>query len=403
MWKLLSGIFAEKIYDHLLSNNLLPDEQKGCRKRSRGTKDQLLIDREVLKEARSKNRFLAMAWIDYRKAYDMVPHSWILEALQLVKVAKNVSKLVRESMENWKTVLTANGETLGEVKIRRGIFQGDSLSPLLFIVAMLPLTTILRREKTLGYQFGREKKLINHLLFMDDLKLFAKNKVQLERLVSIVHGFSRDIGMEFGLDKCAMLVIERGVKVSDDCEGIGLPDGQMIKTVDEDGYKYLGVLEGAGIKTREMKELVRREYYRRVKLVAGSKLYARNLMDAVNVWAVSVVRYTAGILEWTSGELRAMDVKTRKILTMNGVFHRQSSKDRLYMKRKVGGRGLISVEQCVKTEEASLCEYVRASEEWMLKVVAEELDNEESKAEYITRVEKERAERLKEKKLIPIF
>ena len=94
---------------------------------------------------------------------------------------------------------------------------------------------------------------MNHLLFMDDLKLFAKNKVQLERLVSIVHGFSRDIGMEFGLDKCAMLVIERGVKVSDDCEGIGLPDGQMIKTVDEDGYKYLGVLEGAGIKTREMK------------------------------------------------------------------------------------------------------------------------------------------------------
>ena len=43
MWNLLCGIFAEKIYYHLLNNNLLPKEQKGCRKKSGGTKDQLLI------------------------------------------------------------------------------------------------------------------------------------------------------------------------------------------------------------------------------------------------------------------------------------------------------------------------------------------------------------------------
>ena len=155
--------------------------------------------------------------------------------------------------------------------------------------------------------------------------------------------FSTDIGMEFGLDKCAVLVIQAGVKVEYD--GIVLPDGQVIKEVDEKGYKYLGVLEGAGIKTREMKELVRKEYLRRVKLVAESKLYAGNLVRAVNVWAVSVVRYTAGILDWTEKELKAMDVKTRKTLTRNGVFHMQSSVDRLYMKLKVGGRRLIGVKQ----------------------------------------------------------
>ena len=90
MWKLLTGIFAEKIYDHLKVNNLLPDEQKGCRKRSRGTKDQLLIDKAILREVKMKKRHLAMGWIDYRKAYDMVPHSWMLEMLSLVKVSGNV-------------------------------------------------------------------------------------------------------------------------------------------------------------------------------------------------------------------------------------------------------------------------------------------------------------------------
>ena len=173
MWKLLTGIFAEKIYDHLMVNNLLPDEQKGCRKRSRGTKDQLLIDKLVLREARIKKRCLAMGWIDYKKAYDMVPHSWILEMLGMVKVAGNVERLLRNSMKDWKTVLMANGNVLGKVDINRGIFQGDSLSPLLFIIVMIPLTVLLRRED-LGYKWGPGGgKLINHLLFLDDLKLYG--------------------------------------------------------------------------------------------------------------------------------------------------------------------------------------------------------------------------------------
>ena len=396
MWKLLTSIFADKIYDHLKENDLLPDEQKGCRRNSRGTKDQLLIDKAVLREARVKQRCLAMAWIDYKKAYDMLPHSWILETLRTTKVAENVNRLLKGSMQNWKTVLTANGETLGEVDIKRGIFQGDSLSPLLFIIAMIPLTMKLRREK-LGYRFGSEGKRLNHLLFMDDLKLYGTTKKDLEKLLEAVRVFSRDIRMEFGLDKCAVLVIKKGQKV--ECQGIELPDGQQIKEVDENGYKYLGVLEGANIKTREMKEAVRKEYLRRVKLVARSRLYAGNIVRAVNVWAVSVVRYTAGVLEWSDKELKAMDVKTRKILTMNGALHKHSSVDRLYMKRKEGGRGLISVRQCVKAEEIGLCEYVKASDEWMLKVVAEEMALGESKLEYGKRMARERSERLRAKKL----
>ena len=79
-----------------------------------------------------------------------------------------------------------------------------------------------------------------------------------------------------------------------------------------------------------------------MKAVAQSRLYAGNLLRAVNGWAVSVMRYTAGVLDWQKKELKAMD---SKILTMNGAFHRSSSVDCLYMKWSEGGRGLISVEQ----------------------------------------------------------
>jgi len=396
MWKLLTGIFAEKIYDHLRDNNLLPDEQKGCRKKSRGTKDQMVIDKAILREARMKKRYLAMGWIDYKKAYDMVPHSWIMEMLDLVKVAGNMSSLLRASMADWRTELTANGKGLGEVSIRRGIFQGDSLSPLLFIMVMIPLSMLLRREN-LGYRFGPDRKLMNHLLFMDDLKLYGKTERELDALVEVVRVYSRDIGMEFGLDKCAVLVLRQGMKVR--CEGIVLPDGQVMKEVDEGGYKYLGVLEGADIMQREMKEKVRNEYLRRVKLVAKSKLYGGHVFRAINAWAIGVVRYSAGILEWSDKELKKMDVRTRKLLTMFGVFHQKGSVPRLYLKRKDGGRGLIRVFDCVKEEELGLFGYVKESEEWMLQVVGSTLQVGETKADYKKRVEKERVDCLKGKRL----
>ena len=68
-------ITADQIYAHLDQEKLLPEEQNWCRKGCGGTNDLLYIDRSVIKEVKSRNKNLAMAWIDYRKAYNMVPHS----------------------------------------------------------------------------------------------------------------------------------------------------------------------------------------------------------------------------------------------------------------------------------------------------------------------------------------
>ena len=178
----------------------MPNEQKGYRNSSRGTKDQLLIDKMVLKDAKSVKKNLAMAWIDYKKAYDMVPHSWLIEVMDIFGVAGNIAGLLRNSMGGWKTQLMANGNELGEpVDIKRGIFQGDSLSPLLFVMIMIPLSMRLR-DSDLGYMLKNDRSnKINHLLFMDDLKLYARTPEELEELVKLVKGYSDDIGMQFGM------------------------------------------------------------------------------------------------------------------------------------------------------------------------------------------------------------
>ena len=83
-------MLAEKMYTHLEIENVLPSEEKGCHKVSRGTKDQLLIDKTVLRDCKKRHTNLDIAWIEYKKTHDLVPHSWIGECLNMFGVANNV-------------------------------------------------------------------------------------------------------------------------------------------------------------------------------------------------------------------------------------------------------------------------------------------------------------------------
>ena len=81
------------------SREVATRREGGCRKGSRGINDLLYIVRAVIKEVKSRNKNLAMAWKDYKKSYDMVTHSWIIECLYLFRLAENIKSLLVNSME----------------------------------------------------------------------------------------------------------------------------------------------------------------------------------------------------------------------------------------------------------------------------------------------------------------
>ena len=88
------------------------------------------------------------------------------------------------------------------------MFQDDSFLPLLFVLCPIPLTVVLHKSES-AYQFSKDKGKINHLLFLNDLKLSAKNENGPDSPFQTVQIFSEDIGMEFGMDKCDTLVTKR--------------------------------------------------------------------------------------------------------------------------------------------------------------------------------------------------
>ena len=92
----------------------------------------------------------------------------------------------------------------GDIKIQCGIFQGDSLSPLLFCICLIPLIEQLNSLNT-GYEEYTTKTKISHL--PHDLKLITKSEEELQKQIQTVTTFSDDINMEFGLEKCAKITL----------------------------------------------------------------------------------------------------------------------------------------------------------------------------------------------------
>ena len=131
-------------------------------------------------------------------------------------------------------------------------------------------------------------------------------------------------------------------------EGINLPDGEGMKQVGQKGYTYLDIIELDKIKETEIKEKITKEYKRRQRLILKPKLNRRNKVTAISTWAIAIFRYGAEITQWKASELKDLDRKSRKTMTMYGGLHPKSDVDRLYVKRKEGGRSLISVEQCIR-------------------------------------------------------
>ena len=105
--------------------------------------------------------------------------------------------------------------------------------------------------------------------------------MELESLINTVRIFSDDIGMEFGLQKCAILVMKRG-KMEEGTDDMIMPDGGEIKAMNEDSeYRYLGVLESDRVKNEKVKTMVCDEYKRRLRSMLKSKLNVGNLVKAI--------------------------------------------------------------------------------------------------------------------------
>ena len=155
-----------------------------------------------------------------------------------------------------------------------------------------------------------------------------------------------------------------------------LPNQDKIRTIEEnETYKYLGILEAATIKQVQMKDMIRKEYLRRTRKLLKTKLSSRNIIKEINIWAVHLVRCSGLFLKWTRDELKQMDQRTRKLITMHKALHPRDYVDRLYVSRKEGVRGLASIEDSVDALIQRLKDYIEKHERGLITTIRNDTDN----------------------------
>ena len=158
-YKLLTSVLTDRTYSHLEQNYLSPLRQKGCRWGSYGCKDKLMTNKMILGNYKKRKRNLSCAWIDYKKAFDSVPHEWILTSLELFKLSPRVKGFLKHNMKKWKTQLTLHREW--HINIKSGILQGDSLSLLLFCISLVPVSLELS-SSVYGYKNSTDHPFVLH-------------------------------------------------------------------------------------------------------------------------------------------------------------------------------------------------------------------------------------------------
>ena len=370
-YKILTGLIGRYMRQHALENSIWDEGQLGAVAGVLGTVDQLLIDKCIMEEVKAYHRNLAVAYYDYKKAYDKVHHDWMIRVYEWIGIPAVIISVLKALMNKWKTRLELwkDGEKCVSrwIDIKCGFLQGDSYSPVGFCITEIPIAKLLEQSK--GYRMGEPgMRNVNrtHSFFVDDLKVYQESHDLLKEINEIIVQASFDTGACYGVSKCAEIVFERGKMIKG--EGLQVLQERMkaLDPTQDEMYRFLGVEQSNGIKAKNVYKRVKEEVTSRMRVLLTSELNDENLIQAINSKVIPVAAYPMNVCKMTKNELNELDQVIKRELRMKHMLGKQASDERLYLKRDQGGRGLQSMRDVyAETRTRVACYMCKSSNKWI--------------------------------------
>ena len=262
------------------------------------------------------------------------------------------------------------------IKFRRGLLQGDSICGCLYTVSINPTAWKLRTHDM--YQLSKPvQEKMTHSLFVDDLKVYAKSKEKLTEALSDTKSQIMDAGLVWGDIKCAVLHLKRG-KVADKDGDIQLDEEITLKYLETQPYKFLGMLETDIHNTDKLIQLLIENISQRTHIIWTSPLSDFNKVLATSSFAMSLVNYFMWSQRINITDLRKIDAAVPSIINDVHARHKKQMNSIVYLPRKYGSRGLLSVEIVYKETKLKSLAKILTSRDPRIRLVRE-FENEQYK------------------------
>ena len=255
--KLYTALLADCIQEFCTAHDILTDSQEGFRT-GKGTMRQLQTVVNMLTDAKLLKRDIYALFIDFSSAFNTVYHDKLWHTMQMLGFEQQCIDAVRSLYTGASTSILTDGHKTEPVHIDRGTLQGDSLSPLLFIIAIEPMLRWLHAGGR-GYSFASSPELsIAANAYADDLGTFSSCATHLAIQAQKIDQFSEWAGLRPNVSKCAVTGILHAYAAAD---GTDNPLSESMMTMlknrlsavtlngerpkflhpDRDPYRYLGV------------------------------------------------------------------------------------------------------------------------------------------------------------------
>uniref|UniRef100_A0A8R1EL94 Reverse transcriptase domain-containing protein n=1 Tax=Caenorhabditis japonica TaxID=281687 RepID=A0A8R1EL94_CAEJA len=329
---------------------MIPEEQRALRKQECNTLHAHIIDSGVATDFRYRKspKEVHIAWVDYAKAFDSVSHKYLKWLLRQVGIRASARRTYFSFLQNltvYYEVRTENGtERSTPLQYRRGVPQGDTLSPRLFCLALAPISHALRKAMQ-GYTFAfkreSEPTQLTHLLYVDDLKLFSQDSEQLRMGLQLVKRLSEVVGLQYNQKKCSTAHFGGASNAFEEVPV--LEYGEV--------YRYLGIEQHLGTGVEEVRGRVHKTIMERVDRIWESEMTFPEKVHMFNMTVAPVARFYAGNHCATGGERSAsnrawgteLDKEIRKIMATKNARFSKCSKYRPYLPISELGLGLKSL------------------------------------------------------------
>lgn len=355
-YKLVTAWIANKLQDHLKRGSGFPFEQRAMKKGEWGCTHAHLLDEAIVYDSirGSRRRGLAVAWVDYAKAYDSIPHSLLHHCLETANVHPHIRKFIQNIMTGWATTFEwKNGgrdKCTCFVQVRNGLLQGDSLSPLAFCLCVAPVSYALNRELPRVRTSEKSDYIVdlNHQFYMDDLKIYARTYEDLNHALEVVKRASTGLGLTINPSKCARAY--NGVQPTAAVASNGVTE-QIPVLGTQSTYKYLGIHQNVEVSYTAALDEIKHRFLEKVREIFTTNLSIGQKVKAYNSLAVPVMSYlyqnaSGGARKFNVAKKRArcLDKTVRQLMREHQIRNKGSAKEYLYLERADGGGGFKSMQ-----------------------------------------------------------